>query len=62
MENKNEKMKIKDFKDAVPIMPCQKSSGIMGLSIYAEGTAKISPSWPATIGPLVRIQDILGLY
>ena len=31
------KIKRKDFIDAVPIIPCQNSSWIMGLRIYGEG-------------------------
>ena len=31
------KIKHKDFIGAVPIMPCEKSSWIMGLRIYREG-------------------------
>ena len=31
------KIKHKDFIDAVPIIPCQNSSWIMGLRIYGEG-------------------------
>ena len=49
-------------KDVVPIMPCQKSSWIMGFRIYGEGTAQIPLSSPATMGPLARIQNRQGLY
>ena len=49
--------KTKDFIDALPIMPCQSSSWIMGLRIYGEGRNQIPLSSPATIGPLTRIQD-----
>ena len=45
-----------------PIVPCENSSRIMGLSIYGEQRTQIPPSSPATIGPLSRIQDTHGLY
>ena len=61
MENKNEENENKYFTDAVPIMPYQNSSLIMGLRIYREGITQISLSSPATIGPLARIQDRHGL-
>ena len=56
------KMKHKDFMGAVPVMHCLDSSRIMGLRIYGEGRTQIPLSSPATIGPLPRIQDRLGLY
>ena len=55
------KIKQKDLIDAVPIIPCQNSSWIMGLRIYGEGRTQISLSWFATIGPSARIQDRQGL-
>ena len=51
------KIKQKNFKCAVPIMPCLNSSWIMSLRIYGEGKTQIPLSSPATIGPLPRIQD-----
>ena len=56
-ENKN-----KDFIGAVPIVPCENSSWIMGLRIYGEGRTQIPPSSPAMIGPLPRFHDTQGLY
>ena len=56
------KIKHKDYIDAVPIMPCQNSSYIMGLRINGEGRIQIYLSSSATIGPLARIQDRQGLY
>ena len=49
------KVKHKDFKGAVPIMPCEDSSWIMGMNIYGEGRTQIPLSSSATIGPLPRI-------
>ena len=51
-----------DFIGAVRIMPCETSSWIIGLRIYGEERTQILPSSTATIGPLPRIQDILGPY
>ena len=51
-----------DFIGAVQIMPCETSSWIIGLRIYGEERTQILPSSTATIGPLPRIQDILGPY
>ena len=48
------KIKDKDFIGAVPIMPCENSPWIIGLSIHGEGRTQIPPSLPATIGPLPR--------
>ena len=48
------KMKDKDFIGVVPIMPCENSPWIMGLSIHGEGRTEIPPSLPTTIGPLPR--------
>ena len=56
------KRKHKDFIGAAPVMPCQNSSWIMGLRVHVEGKTHVSLSSPATIGPLARIQDRLGLY
>ena len=56
------KIKHKDFAGAVPIMPCQNSSWIMGLRIYEEGRTQIPLRSPATIVPLPRIQDRQSLY
>ena len=56
------KRKHRDFIGAAPVMPCQNSSWIMGLRVYLEGKTHVSLSSPATIGPLARIQDRLGLY
>ena len=51
------KTKQKDFFGSAPVIPCQNSSSIMGLSIHRDGRTQISLSYPATIGPLARIQD-----
>ena len=56
------KIKLKDFIGAVPIMPCQKSSWIMGLRIYGGGRTQVLLGLPATICPLPRIQDRQDLY
>ena len=47
----------KVFFGAAPVIPCQNSSSIMGLSIHRDGRIQISLSYPTTIGPLARIQD-----
>ena len=52
----------KKFICAVPVMPYQNSSWIMGLRIYGEGRNQIPLSSLATIGLLARIQDRQGLY
>ena len=62
IDRDGKKKKKKDFIGAVPIMPCQKSSWIMGLRIYGEVRTQIPLSSLATIGPLPRIQDRLDLY
>ena len=49
------KIKHKDFIGAAPIMSCQNSSWIVGMTIYGEGRTKIHLSSPAMIGPLARI-------
>ena len=55
------KIKHGDVIGAVPIVPCENSSWIMGLRIYGEGRTQIPSSSPATTGPLPRIQDTQGL-
>ena len=55
------KIKHKDFIGAAPIMPCQNSSWIVGLSIYGEGRTKIPLISLAMVGPLARIQERQGL-
>ena len=55
------KIRHKDFTGTAPVMPCQKSSWIMGLRIYGEERTQILISL-AKIGPLARIQDRQGLY
>ena len=55
-------VKHKCFIGDLPIMLCENSSWIMGLRIFGEGITQIPPSSPATIGPLLRIQDRQGLY
>ena len=54
--------KTQSFIGAVPVMPCENSSWIMGLRIYGEGRTQIPLSSAATIGPLPRIQERHGLY
>ena len=48
-------IKHKYFIDAVPIIPCQISSWIMGLRIYGKGRTQIALISPTTIGLLGRI-------
>ena len=55
------KIKHKDFIDAVPTMPSQNSSWIMGFRIYGERRTQISLSSSATISPLARIEDRQGI-
>ena len=55
-------IKHKDFIDAVPIVPCQKPSWIMGLSIYWERRTEIPLISLAAKGPLARIQNRQSLY
>ena len=47
-------IKHKDFNDAVPIMPCQNPSWIMGSMIYGERRTQTHLSSPPMIDHLIQ--------